>query len=150
MTLLLISCCLLLLQLLGSLGLGRLHRPCSLAACQPSAHTVLAARQLRFRLDSTALVASLIVSLQPLNLPLLGSLGLGSPHGPMALLHVSFPILWLQLLGSLGLGRLHGPCGCAACQPTDFTPPDARQPWLRPSLMAIVVSLLVSLRPLRP
>ena len=51
-------------------------------------------RSLRLRPDSTALVTSLVVSLQP---------------------------LWLKLLGSLGFGRPHRPHDVAACQPSAYT-----------------------------
>ena len=80
------------------------HR--ALAACQPSAYLTLNARQPRLWPDSTAIVASLPVSLWPKRPELLGSRSFGKTHGPRAL---------------------------AACQPLAYTTLAYRQPQLRPT-----------------
>ena len=75
-------------QLLGSLGFARPQGPCGLAAYQFWALRHELFINLWLRLDSTAIGASLLVSLQPLRPKLLGSLGIGRPHGRMASLLV--------------------------------------------------------------
>lgn len=124
------------LQLLCLLCVDRPHSPRGFASCQPLAHTAPALQQPRRRLtprssllhclsafslsrpsyvaasalaDLTAFVASMLISLRPLWLQLLGSLPLLRPSCTAAFGHRSF----------------------AACQPSAYMAPARRKPRLR-------------------
>ena len=96
----------------AAFGFTRFYGPYRLAACQMLAFTALAAPQPSALADPTALVASLLFSLRPLQPQLLGSLVFGRPHGPCGQRYISnLGLYGLSCTVAFGLGRPHGPCG---------------------------------------
>jgi len=61
------------------------------------------------------------------------ALALANPTALVASLLVSLQPLWLQLLGSLGFSQPHRRHGLAACQPSASMAPSVRQPRLWPT-----------------
>ena len=106
---------------------------------------------LPLRPHSTAIVASRLVSLRPIYGPRCSAASASAdPTALEASMLVSLRSIRPQRFGSLVFGRPHGPRGLVACQPSTITAPAAPQFPLRPDSTAIVASLLVRLRPIRP
>ena len=112
-------------HLFDSLCFGRPHGLRDLAACQPSAYMTFLYRRLRLRPNTAAIVASPeLIDCLPLR---------SDSTSLVASLLVSLRPLWLQLLGSLHFGRPHGHRSLTACQPSSSMAPAARQTLLLPT-----------------